>query len=87
MGSIFLNIITPNKKAHPEGCAEKVFPQFVATQTDISPYGEKGNTFYQGIIRMMKKIIQFASQIEFNTFGCFLQVLYKNCSEKEKLMI
>ncbi len=30
----YLNIYTKIKKAHPEECAEKVSPQFVATQTD-----------------------------------------------------
>ncbi len=45
-----------------------MFPQFVATQTEISPYGKKGNTFYQGIIRMVINIIQFASQVNITTY-------------------
>ena len=54
------------KKAHPEGCAEKVFPRKVATLTETHR-GIEENTFYQGNFPPVSSFIQLVSQRYFIT--------------------
>ena len=56
-----------DKKAHPEGCAEKVFPRKVATLTETHR-GLEGNTFYQGNFPPVSKFIQLVSHKYFTTY-------------------
>lgn len=65
----FYSYVCPTiKKAHPEGCAEKVFPRKVATLT-ISHTELEENTFYQSDFPRMRVFIQLVSRAYFTIYS------------------